>query len=398
MQSPTKRNKSNIILTFEQYFVNIKFAFNDDFIYNVYMKILHKNLLNKIISLLVVIAILLTCVSCAQGSAYDFYYFNTEIHVQTGDKKLSQTTINKIDAVLDNAEKTFSTSSNIPNSLVNKFNNANSGQVLVNSDFITIYQKSMELYRFSNGKFNPALKPLVALWGFGDNYPIENFIPPQQEQIASILNSEHIDFASIHYIPSQNILIKPNDEMQLDFGGIVKGYIADKIADILIQSGHKKGYVNIGGSSLTLLQIEELGVVHPRGDGQIITINTNKAKKISVSTSGDYQRYYNHQGKRYSHIIDGSTGEPAVTAVSSATILGVDGIVADALSTALCTCVINNYEDTLTPFVKKILNKYPSAQIYIVANFEEDNLIITNKLLNKDFTILDSQYKVKYFE
>jgi thiamine biosynthesis lipoprotein ApbE len=205
-----------------------------------------------------------------------------------------------------------------------------------------------------------------------------------------------MNFSSVEYLAEQNSLIKPCSDMQLDFGGIVKGFAADKIASILRENGHYAGYVNVGGSSMNLLKVNSLGISHPRKDGKIIDVNLFDLENLSVSTSGDYEKYHDYQGKRYSHIINPSTGYPTDTGICSATIICGDGAFADAITTALCLCshTENKTDSELILLVKKFIQEYPTAAVFVVFNSGDGKEIITNKTEGEDFTLLDKDYSV----
>ena len=329
-----------------------------------------------------------SCSSCGEKiDTADFYYFNTQIHVEVYNSKLTEKEKEEISTLLSSLEKEFSV--NKESSFVNMFNAQTQGQSQTLSSRATeIFNKALECYDFSNGKFNPSVYSLSRLWQFAPSFPVGNFAPPSQTEITQALNNGSLDFVNSLTL-SGNLLTKNNQEIKLDFGGIVKGYAVDKIAKILTDGGHTEGYVNAGGSSMRILTCESLGVTHPRSQGEIINI-TNLPKNVSVSTSGDYQKYYTYNGQRYSHIIDCQTGCPSNTGIVSATIICPDGTFADAISTALCLC---DYDQAIT-LSNKILQKYPSSQIYLIYQKDNQKNIITNKNKGENFTLLDQSYKI----
>ena len=128
--------------------------------------------------------------------------------------------------------------------------------------------------------------------------------------------------------------------MQIDLGGIGKGYAADEGAKLLKERGYDYGYLNVGSSSIALLKsVKEetdyawnLGLRHPRGEGKYLEV---PLKDVTCSTSGDYENCYTVDGVRYSHVIDPSTGCPYRSNLITATVSGLPAAEADALTTAI---------------------------------------------------------------
>ncbi len=325
------------------------------------------------------------------GDSADFYYFNTQINVVVYKGSLTDKVKNKINEVLDGLESEYSV--NKSNSFTERFNALQVGQTLnVSSQTIEILNKAKEGYVFSDGRFNPRVYPLIRLWGFSPQFPVDGFSPPSNASINAVLHNG-LDFANSFAVKG-NVLTKTSDA-EIDLGGILKGFASDKIAKILKENGYKDGFINVGGSSLTLLDVSLLNVMHPRKDGHIVSI-TKGLERTTISTSGDYQRYYLYNGTRYSHLINPRNGYPVNTGIQSATVVLPENqcALADALSTALCLCSYQKDNDTLTPLVNKILKEFPSAQLYLVYENDEIKTILTNKKKGVDFTLLDSDYLV----
>jgi thiamine biosynthesis lipoprotein len=126
-----------------------------------------------------------------------------------------------------------------------------------------------------------------------------------------------------------------NAAVQLDFGGYAKGYALDRAAEILRAAGIRNALINVGGNAMALGRHGErpwrVALEAPRGTGLLATLELNDGE--AIGTSGDYRRYYEIDGKRYSHIIDPRTGYP-VAGVESVTVLVAGGEGAGALSDA----------------------------------------------------------------
>jgi thiamine biosynthesis lipoprotein len=126
-----------------------------------------------------------------------------------------------------------------------------------------------------------------------------------------------------------------NLAVQLDFGGYAKGYALDRAAAILRAAGISNALVNVGGNAMALgrrgARPWRVGLDSPRGADLLATLDLNDGE--AIGTSGDYRRYYEIDGKRYSHIIDPRTGYP-VSGIESVTVLVSGGEGAGALSDA----------------------------------------------------------------
>ena len=124
--------------------------------------------------------------------------------------------------------------------------------------------------------------------------------------------------------------------MSVDLGGIAKGYVLDVGIDVLRKEGIKEALLNAGGDILTLGGKRdgpwEIGIQDPRKKGGLL--GKLDVRDKAVMTSGDYERFYMHEGVRYHHILDPHTGYPA-RGLRSVTVVGEDGAVTDALATAV---------------------------------------------------------------
>ncbi|MBO7345884.1 MAG: FAD:protein FMN transferase [Clostridia bacterium] len=354
------------------------------------------SLLRKFLTVFLAIALLFSFSGCKSlGGVLDFAYFNTAVHIETHDKPISAQTETLIKNTLSNFENEFST--NKETSLIYNFNLAKKDASFNLSDLqAQVLKQGKDAFLFTGGLFNPAVYPLVKLWGFAPYSYTPNYTPPTQEQIQSALSLCDFNNAQIDF--ENKVLTKTNEHTKLDLSGLVKGVCADAVAQILKDAGHTSGYVNIGGSSLNLLKVSSLGIRHPEKAGEsLLTVNTKNYADLSVSTSGDYERYYtDSDGNRYTHLINPFTGKTANTGVSSATIIGINGGLGDALTTALCLCEYSAVKTNspLTILANKIITEYPDCMIFIVYKKEQTKLILTNKTLNQHFTITDQSYSV----
>ncbi|MBL1293900.1 MAG: FAD:protein FMN transferase [Thiotrichales bacterium] len=205
-------------------------------------------------------------------------------------------------------------------------------QYSVSTEDAKLINQALTLAKASDALFNPTLGKLIALWGFHKDEP--NTAPPSAQQIADTLNS----LPSLEDISIGNNTISNNGDkpIHFDFGGFAKGVIIDRTIRFLRQSGVENAIVNAGGDLRAIGSAGNrpwrIGIRHPRDLGVFasLTIDNDEA----VFTSGDYERYFEHNGQRYHHIIDPRSGYPANT-IASVTVVHNDGATADAAATAL---------------------------------------------------------------
>lgn len=357
-----------------------------------------KNFL-RFFSLFFVLVSLMTALSCApSGSSIDVYAFNTAIHIETHDKKISEQTITQLKNEIERLDKELDAHKS--SSYVYQINNADmSTAIPVSNDVVDLVKLAKEYYSFTLNKFNFALYPVIKVWQFYD-YPKLNFTPPTAEIINNLISSGALSPDNIIIDEVNGTISKTNTDTKIDLGGIAKGHVANVIANILKQDGHTSGYVNVGGSSLYLLSVDSLTIKHPRATEKkptVIKIYGQNAQNTAVSTSGDYQRYYDYNGKIYSHIIDGESASPIDTNIISATILCDQATFADAMTTALCcyNYYPDNHENSpLIIFAKKIIESTQNCTLFLVYEKGEDKIILTNATSDK-FELLDTDYTIR---
>jgi thiamine biosynthesis lipoprotein len=199
------------------------------------------------------------------------------------------------------------------------------------SSTLEVIEKSVDMYRRSDGLFNPAIGRLIALWGFHDDeLPAR---PPAEEDIerlrGNLPNMDDIDIDGVQ-------MRGRHASLQLDVGGIAKGLAVDIAIQTLQRHSIRHALVNAGGD---LCGIGDrggrpwrIGIRHPERSAVLGSIDLKDGE--CVFTSGDYERFFDYDGRHYHHIIDPRSGYPAES-VRSVTVLHDDGSVADAASTAL---------------------------------------------------------------
>lgn len=205
--------------------------------------------------------------------------------------------------------------------------------VQVSPDTYKVVESALSYARLSGGAFDPTIAPLVELWGISSGNP---GIPPAPRDIEE--KKLLTDYQKVAMKPDNRIYLEKKG-MEIDLGGIAKGYIADKVKQYLVEKGVKRGIINLGGNIVVVGskpgdQPWRIGIQNPfETRGNHIGIATVKDK--TVVTSGIYERFFIYQGKRYHHILDPSTGYPVENDLASVTIITDKSIDADALSTSL---------------------------------------------------------------
>jgi len=189
----------------------------------------------------------------------------------------------------------------------------------------------MEIEKLSDHAFSPTLGAVNRLWGFSKvEAPIS---PPTTERIKQLSQASYRCLQQ----RSKESFSRFNDLCQLDFGAIAKGYAIEQGMKRLKSDGISHAIINAGGDIKVIGKHGEkpwkIGIRHPRKSGEMIT-TIEVVGEISIVTSGDYERYFTHQGRRYHHILNPESGMPA-SGVQSATIISSNATQADGWSTAL---------------------------------------------------------------
>lgn len=230
---------------------------------------------------------------------------------------------------LDEIESTFSTT--IPNSEISRVNEmAGKNPVEVSEDFMVVLTTSLKFSKITDGALDVSSGPLINLWGINtDHARIPSAVEIQEAK--KLLGHEKIQI-------NGNKVFLPQAGMSLNFGAVVKGFAADEIATILKKHDVRRAIVDLGGNIYAYGRKADnipwtIGIKNPQipeGDPLLKIYIHNK----SVVTSGNYERYFEENGKKYHHILDTKTGFPSESGCASVTILCKKSIVADCLSTA----------------------------------------------------------------
>lgn len=202
--------------------------------------------------------------------------------------------------------------------------------VKVSKETVRLLKQSVEISRQTGGLFDVTIGPVKDLWGFSGT----SFRVPDSAEIHSVLS--RVNYRDILF--EKDAVMLRSSGMEIDLGGIAKGYIIDRAVAFLEEAGIRSGIVEAGGDlriwgSHPYRELWKIGIKHPRGNGNDL-IGMIQTKAISIATSGDYERYFIQDGKRYHHLLDPRTGYPATGCVS-VTIVTENAILADAYATAV---------------------------------------------------------------
>ncbi len=282
----------------------------------------------------------------------------TTYHITYEDKARQNLTA-PVDSVLRILDLTFS--AYIPNSIISRINR-NDPTVEVNDMFIEVFNKSLEINKETQGALDLTVGPLVNAWGFGPEKKIK-------------IDSTKID-SLLQYVGMQKVriqgkkFIKDLPGIKIDVNSIAQGYSVDVMYRYFETLGIKNFMVEIGGEVRTKGRNPKgdtwrIGVDKPV-DGnsapgeslQTIIFLDNKA----ITTSGNYRKYFEENGRKYSHIIDPHTGYPYKNSLLSVTIIAKDALTADGYDTPLMVLGLEG--------AKAVLKKHPELEAYMIYSDE----------------------------
>jgi thiamine biosynthesis lipoprotein len=197
---------------------------------------------------------------------------------------------------------------------------------------LPLLAEANRLSRLSNHLFNPTIGKLIAAWGFQGNPLPEGTYPDPATIEQWLAQAPTVDDVSIQGTQ----IVSRNPQLAYDLGAFAKGYAIDRLIDHLRKRGIHNAIVNTGGDLRAIGARGErawnIGIRHPRREGILARIQTSG--DTSVFTSGDYERLFEADGKRFHHILDPRTGYPA-TGTSAVTVVHENAATADAAATAL---------------------------------------------------------------
>ena len=266
------------------------------------------------------------------------------------------------------------------NSQISQLNNADGAAVEVSDDLAADLEKIRQLAQDSDGAFDPTLGKIIRLWDIDG----ENPHVPEQSEIDALL--PEVGYEKIQ-LDGNNVTLL--DGCTLDLGAVGKGMGCDLIMDYLKTQPDVSGMIlNLGGSSVMTYGEKpdgspwKVALTDPRDtEGDYLAAITLDANQF-LSTSGDYEKYFMEDGKRYHHILDPKTGYPVWNGLTSVTIVCDQGYLADGLSTA---CFVLGMDSA-----KPLLEKYGAQAVFVD---EDKNVYVTSGLMDK-FELMKDGYTV----
>lgn len=303
----------------------------------------------------VLLSTMIALSGCTAKSEYknsaEFFAMDTIITAKINDKNA--------EALLKETEKIIADEEQILSKTIAKsdLSKLNSQRTLplenLSKDSSKIINKALEISAETQGNFDVSLGVLSELWGFSNENPTR----PSDSDILSTLKK-----TGYKNIEISDTAVTLNNGIELDFGGIAKGYVTDLIVSYYKENGVTSAMLSLGGNVYVLGTNNEknwrVGISDPAAPNELCGVLSLQDK--AVVTSGDYQRYFDQDSKRYHHILDPKTGFPAENDLASVTVVADNATLADGYSTAFfvmgyekATKFIEQKSDIEAVFVKK---------------------------------------------
>jgi thiamine biosynthesis lipoprotein len=222
----------------------------------------------------------------------------------------------------------------MPDSVISRYNSApaDTWHVLPEA-FAEVLTAALELADATDGSYDPTVGPLVEAWGFGPaGARIE---PPDRDTLAAA--RDRVGWYALHFERDTNRLWQPGG-VQLDLSSIAEGYAVDRIGRALQRHGIHDYLVEIGGELRARGERPDglpwrIAIEQPHADASPSLVLP--LRDLAIATSGDYRKFFEFQGRRYSHTIDPHTGWPVDHGLAAVTVVASDCMVAGSTATAL---------------------------------------------------------------
>lgn len=256
---------------------------------------------------------------------------------------------------------------------VSRINSSDGKAVSVSPEVESIIAKSIEVSEKCDGVFDITIGKITELWGFGGDKPQV----PDKAEIEKYL--PYVGYDKMNFSGHDVTLA---DNQSLDLGAVGKGAACDIIRSLLDSTKTDSAVISVGGSLLLYGKRDfNIGIVNPENDKE--SMATLKLSDTCVSTSGNYEQFFEADGKTYHHILDARTGYPAESHLKSVTVVCQSGVLSDALSTA---CYILGYNDSSL----NLLKAFDAEAIFVTS----DNIVRCTDGIKDSFTLTDDSYTV----
>lgn len=285
----------------------------------------------------------------AQGTTYTVKY------IQTNEEVSLKSELDSLLLSIDSSMSTYK-----PSSLISSLNAGE--RIEMDLMFQDVFYRSNEINSITDGAFDPTIGPLISAWGF-------NFESPLKLDSAMIDSLKQLCGFN-HFMVEKPFLKLLNPEASLNFNAIAQGYSVDLMAKLLDAKGIKNYYVELGGELKVKGKNKEeklwrIGIDKPKGENlarnlsHIIPLN-NKA----MATSGNYRKFYEIDGVKYSHTINPKTGFPVKHNLLSATVIANNCMDADAFGTSFMVLGLDKSIE--------ILNENPNLDAILIYSEGEE--------------------------
>lgn len=267
----------------------------------------------------------------------DIYAMDTYMSVTTYGKQAEQAA-SDAEAEINRLEQLLS-----PTLTDSEISMANAGNtVKLSDDTVEIIKRAKEMNIQTNGMFDITLYPLLCEWGF----PTQEYKVPSDKKLRKLKKNTGWDKVSMN---TKKKTLELQEGTEIDLGGIAKGYLADQLKDIMKEDGISSALISLGNSTIQLVGSKpdgsdwKVAVQDPADTENYLGVLS--VSDCVVDTAGNYERWFEQDGRRYWHILNPKTGKPSRSGLSSVTVVGEDGMTGDALSTALFVMGIEDASD-----------------------------------------------------
>ena len=261
------------------------------------------------------------------GDARPMMGTEVSVYLWSDDAEAGHATLEAVFQEADRIDRLMSTYKD--DSEISEINRlAAASAVVVGQELYQLIARSLEISVLTQGAFD------ITYESVGQHYDFRGRQRPDVETVVSEL--ENINFRYVEMDDRYSTVRFLRNGVRINLGGIAKGYVVERGIGILRSKGIKHAIVTAGGDSRLLGDRRGrpwmVGIRDPRKDGEVAI--SVPLEDEAISTSGDYERYFDEDGVRYHHIIHPNTGTPA-GGVHSSTVFGPDAVTTDALSTSV---------------------------------------------------------------
>lgn len=267
-----------------------------------------------------------------QEFSKNLFYMDTYINVKiySNDSQKSNSALNEIDNLFKEYHQLtdrYNEYEGINNIYTINNNNLEKETLILDTKLYNLIKFGIDSYNKTNGLININLGDVIDVW---KKYRENGVGTPA---IQELKNSGSININDIVLLENNEIL---NNNPNIDLGALAKGYVLQEAANYLEENGFDKYLINAGGNVVVGNHYNndyyKIGIENPNNSNSIYSIIVGN--NIAITTSGDYQRYYEYEGKKYHHIINPNTLYPSEY-MKSVTVITKDSAIGDMLSTTL---------------------------------------------------------------